>query len=67
MVYGQNGIGQNSMDKMVRIKRYDKILLIKSSINLAPIDNVLFHQSRFHFDVFSFPLCAFHLFVTFGN
>ena len=28
---------------------------------------IFFHQSRFHFDAFSFPLCAYNLFVTFGN
>jgi len=56
---------------MVRTKWYgqhgtDKILLIKSSINLAPIDIMIFHQSRFQSDAFNFPLCAYHLFVTFG-
>ena len=59
------------LDKMVRTKWYgqngtDEILRIKSSINPAPIDNMIFHQSRFHFDAFNFPLCAYHLFVTFG-
>ena len=56
-------------DKMVLTKWYGqngmaKILRIKSSINPAPIDNMTFHQSSFHFDAFSFPLCAYHLFVT---
>ena len=43
MVYGQNGIGQNGTDKMVRTKWYgqngtDKTLTIKSSINtLIPL------------------------------
>src|SRR6218665_3409110 len=59
------------LDKMVRTKWYgqngtDKILQIKSSINPAPIDNMIFHHCRFHFDAFSFPLCAYHLFVNFG-
>src|SRR6218665_2323499 len=27
---------------------------------------IFFHQSRFHFDAFSFPLCAYNLFVTLG-
>ena len=50
--YGQNGIGQNVMDKMVLDKMLwtkwygqigmDKILRIKSSINPAPIDNMIF-------------------------
>jgi len=38
MVYGQNGT-----DKMARIN---------SSINPAPTDNTIFHQSRFHLDPF---------------
>ena len=59
------------LDKMVWTKWYgkngtNKISRIKSSINLAPIDNMIFHQSRFQFDAFSFPLRAYHLFVTFG-
>src|SRR6218665_877839 len=59
------------LDKMERTKWYgqngtDKILQIKSSINPAPIDNMIFHHCRFHFDAFSFPLCAYHLFVNFG-
>ena len=56
MVYGQNGIGQNGMDKIVygqngiRTKWYgqngtDKISGIKSSINPAPIDNMIFSSS----------------------
>ena len=58
MVYGQNGNGQNGVAKILRIK---------SSINPAPIDNMIFfHQSSFHYDAFSFPLCASHLFETFG-
>src|SRR6218665_2946173 len=70
-VLGQNGSGQNGTDKMVWTKWYgqngtDEILRVKSSINLDPIENVIFHQSHFHFDAFSFPLCANNLFVTFG-
>ena len=62
MVLGQNGSGQNCMDKMVWTKWYtdkmvlvkmawtkwygqnstDKILRIKSSINPALIDNMIF-------------------------
>jgi len=53
MGYGQNGSGQNGMAKLLRIK---------SSIPL-PLTTWFFHQSRFHFDAFSFPLCAYHLFV----
>ena len=65
--YGQNGI----LTKWYWTKWYgqngtDEILRVKLSINLAPIENVIFPQSRFHFDAFSFPLCAYHLFVTFG-
>ena len=60
------------LDKMVCTKWYRqngmaKTLRIKSSINPAPIDNMIFHQSSFYFDAFSFPLCAYHLFVTFGS
>src|SRR6218665_2473728 len=47
--------GQNGMAKILRIK---------SSINPASIDTMIFHQSSFHFDAFSFPLHAYHLFVT---
>ena len=59
------------MDKMVRTKWYgqngtDKILRIMSSINPALLQYDFFHQSRFHFDAISFPLYAYHLFVTFG-
>ena len=59
------------LDKMVWTKWYGqngmaKILRIKSLINPASIDTDFFHQSSFHFDAFSFPLCAYHLFVTFG-
>ena len=57
MVLGQNGSKQNGTDKMVWTKWYtdkmvwtkwhrqngtDKILWIKSSINPAPIDNMIF-------------------------
>ena len=48
-VYGQIGIGQFGMDKMARTTWYgnngrptDKLLRIKSSINPAPIDNIIF-------------------------
>ena len=43
MVYGQNGSGQNGMDKMVYGQNgTDKMLRIKSSINPAPIDTDFF-------------------------
>ena len=71
--YGQNGMDKmiGYTDKMVRTKWYlqngtYKILRIRSSINPAPIDIMIFHQPRFQSDAFSFPLCAYHLFVTFG-
>src|SRR6218665_3766031 len=76
--YGQKGMdkmvayGQKGMDK-IRTKWYwtkwyghngtDKI--INQSISPAPTDND-FHQSHFHFKSFKFPLCVYHLFVTFG-
>jgi len=46
-VLGQNGSGQNGTDKMVWTKWHgqngtDKILRIKSSLNPAPIDNMIF-------------------------
>jgi len=44
MVYGQNGIGQNGMDKMVR-----KNITDKSSINPVPIDNMIFSSIRLPF------------------
>ena len=52
------------LDKMVWTKWYGqngiaKILRIKSSINPTPVDNIIFHQSRFRVDAFSFPLCAY--------
>src|SRR6218665_3225341 len=42
----------------------DKILLIKSTTNPTPMALTIrfFHQSRFHFDAFSFLLCAYHFF-----
>src|SRR6218665_745985 len=62
MVYGQNGIGQNGMHKMVRIKYY------KSSINPAPVYHIIvFINPTLNFDAFSFPLGVYNLFVTFGN
>src|SRR6218665_1308741 len=67
MVYGQNGIGQNaSWTKWYGQNGTNKILRINSSINPALIYNMIFHQSRFHFNAISFPLCAYNLFVTFG-
>src|SRR6218665_1624302 len=62
MVYGQNGIGQNGTDKMLQIKYYR---VINQSRSRLPYN--FFHQSSFHFDAFSFPLCAYNLFVTLGN
>ena len=59
-VLGQNGIGQNGTDKMVTIK---------SSISLPiqlPLTMWFFHQSRFHFNPFRFPLCVYHVLVTFA-
>jgi len=47
---------------MVRIKYYR---VINQSRFRWPYN--CFHQSRFHFDAFSFPLCAYNLFVTLGN
>src|SRR6218665_3174915 len=32
----------------------------------ASTDNMIFHQCRFHFDSVRFPLCNYHLLVTFG-
>src|SRR6218665_3767215 len=68
--HGQNGIrtkwyrtkwyGQNSTDKMVRIKYYR---VINQSSSRRSYN--FFHQPHFHFDAFSFPLCAYNLFVTF--
>src|SRR6218665_1051901 len=48
------------LDKMVWTKWYGqngmaKTLRIKSSINLDPIDNMIFHQSCFHFGGLAFP------------
>ena len=59
------------LDKMAWTKWYgqngtDKILWIKPSVNPAAIDNMILHQSRFHFDAIGIPLRAYHLFVTFG-
>ena len=61
MAYEQNVIGQNGMDKMVRQNGTNKavpIKIINQSINPVPTDNMIFHQSRFHLDPFTFPLCA---------
>jgi len=61
MVYGQNG-----MDKMARTEWYGETItnkVINQSSSHLKYD--FFHQSRFHFDAISFPLCAYHLFVTF--
>src|SRR6218665_2238911 len=61
--YGQNGI----RTKWYWTKWYGQNGTDKSSINPTPIDNMIFfHQSRFQFDTFSFPLCTHNLFVTFG-
>ena len=59
------------LDKMAWTKWYGqngtiKILQIKSSMNPLPLTIWLFHQSCNQFDAFSFFLCAYHLFVTFG-
>ena len=59
------------LDKMEWTKCYgqngtDKILRIKSSANPALIYNMIFHQSRFHFDAISFPLRSYNLFVACG-
>ena len=64
MVYGQNVIGW--LDKMVWTKLYgqngtNKTVPIKSTSNLSipfPLTIWFFHQSRFHLDPFTFPLCA---------
>jgi len=41
MVYGQNDVGQNGAEKMVRIKWYtDKIS--NQTINPTPTDNIIF-------------------------
>ena len=58
MVYGQNGSGkkwhgQNGTDQMVRITYFDKVINQPSS------------HLQYEF-LFSFPLRAYHLFVTFG-
>src|SRR6218665_530366 len=55
-----------SLDKMVWTKWYgqngtNKTVLIKSSTNLSipfPLTICFFHQTRFHLDPFTFPLCA---------
>ena len=62
------------LDKMAWTKWYgqngrDKTVPMKSSINLLiplPLRIWFFHQSRFHFIIFRFPLFAYNLFVTFG-
>ena len=69
MVYGQNVIGQNGMDKMVRTKWYeyngaDKI--INQSINPVPTDNMIFSSIPLPLgSLYISPVCL-SLFVTSG-
>src|SRR6218665_3270794 len=48
------------MDKMVRTKWLG---INRQSINPAPTDNMIFHQSRFDLDPFRFHLSVDHLFL----
>ena len=66
MVWTKWYTDKKSLDKMVRTQWYgqngtNKTVPIKSSINLSipfPLTIWFFHQSRFHLDPFTFPLCA---------
>jgi len=55
-----NHLSQHSFEC---ITRHHYILVSR----LTPAPYNFFHQSRFHFEAFSFPLCAYNLFVTLGN